>query len=111
MPYSLLVAHQVAGSDQRRTGVEQVIESLGEWIQIQRSLYILWTSVSPQEVHERIREAMDESDLLAVADINEGFVSNYGALMNSFLQTSLTTDKSGIRITRDSVPNPLPKEG
>jgi len=105
MPYSLLVAHQVTGSDQRRTDVEQVIESLGEWIQIQRSLYILWTAVSPQEVHERIREAMDESDLLAVADINEGFVSNYGALMNSFLRGSLTMDRSGARIGRASGPH------
>jgi hypothetical protein len=105
MEYSLLIAHQVAEPNDRAAQVERLIESLGEWIQIQRSLYILWTTVSPQEVHERIREAMDESDLLAVADINEGFVSNYGALMNSFLRGSLTMDRSGARIGRASGPH------
>ena len=111
MPYSLLVAHQVTGSDQRRAAVEQVVESLGEWIQIQQSLYILWTAIGPQEAHERIRAVMEESDLLAVADINEGFVSNYGALMNSFLQASLTSDKSGVRIAADSLRTTQPSEG
>ncbi|MDQ4134974.1 MAG: hypothetical protein M3158_02190 [Pseudomonadota bacterium] len=105
MEYSLLIAHQVADPSGRGARVEQLIESLGEWIQIQRSLYILWTCVSPQEVHERIRETMDDSDLLAVADINEGFVSNYGALVNSFLRSSLTMDRSGIRIGRASGPH------
>ncbi|HEX2555775.1 MAG TPA: hypothetical protein VHL98_18905 [Microvirga sp.] len=105
MEYSLLIAHQVAEPGERGHRVEQLIESLGEWIQIQRSLYILWTTVRPQEVHERIRETMDESDLLAVADINEGFVSNYGALMNSFLRGSLTMDRSGVRIGRTGRPH------
>lgn len=105
MEYSLLIAHQVSDPSDRAAQVERLIELLGEWIQIQRSLYILWTDVSPQEVHERIRETMDESDLLAVADINEGFVSNYGALMNSFLRGSLTMDRSGVRIGRASGPH------
>ena len=105
MEYSLLIAHQVSEPNERAAHVERLIESLGEWIQIQRSLYILWTDVKPQEVHERIRDAMDEKDLLAVADINEGFVSNYGALMNSFLRGSLTMDRSGVRIGRASGPH------
>ncbi len=105
MEYSLLIAHQVAEPNDRAAQVERLIESLGEWIQIQRSLYILWTTVSPQEVHERIREAMDESDLLAAADINEGFVSNYGALMNSSRRGSLTMGRSGVRIGRASGPH------
>ena len=105
MEYSLLIAHQVSDPEGRSGEVAQVIESLGEWIQIQRSLYILWTNVGPQEVHERIRAAMDENDLLAVADINEGFVSNYGALMNTFLRGSLTADRSGVRIGRGNGPH------
>jgi hypothetical protein len=43
---------------------------------------------------------MDENDLLAVADVVEGFVSNFGALMNSFLCGSLTMRPSSFRLSR-----------
>ena len=100
MEYTLLIAHQVSNSAERAEAVERTIESLGEWIQIQQSLYILWTRTKPREVHELIRPLMDENDLLAVADVLEGFVSNYGALMNSFLCGSLTMRPSRFRLAR-----------
>ena len=88
----------------QRRGIpyERTIEALGEWIQIQPSLYLLWTRTKPREVHELIRRSMNETDLLAVADVVEGFVSNYGALMNSFLSGSLAMRLSSFRLSRET---------
>lgn len=100
MEYSLLIALQVSGPQERSAAVEEVIESLGEWIQVQRSLYILWTSIEPRDVHDRVRDAMEASDLLAVADIKKGFVSNYGAVLDAFSSKSLDLPPSTLQIDR-----------
>ena len=102
MEYSLLIALQVSGPQERGAAVEEVIESLGEWIQVQRSLYILWTSIEPRDVHDRVRDAMEVSDLLAVADIKKGFVSNYGAVLSSFPSKVFDLPMSTLEIDRAS---------
>jgi len=68
--YSLLVTHHM--SDRSRSGIDlaDIIEKLGEWIEVEASVYVLWTHIPRREVHKRIRSAVDRRDRLSVVDVS-----------------------------------------
>jgi hypothetical protein len=84
MTYKLLIAHKATFGREEGVRANEVIETLGEWIELRNSLYILWTPLDPLAVHEHLRRILGEEDLLTVADINDGPGLNSGALMSGF---------------------------
>ncbi len=69
MEYFLLVTHRASDAIGSSVDVAGLLESFGEWVEIEPSVYVLWTGVPRWEVYKRIRAVVREGDGLTVVRI------------------------------------------
>ena len=83
MERRLIVAHLSADPGLRDSAVSRTIEELGEWIEVDRSAYLLWTSLRPDEVRDQIGRVLPSNDRIAVLNADEFLGTFPGELLAS----------------------------
>jgi hypothetical protein len=62
MDYHLLITHRRLDLTRSTVDLAPVLETLGEWVEMEPSVYVLWTSTPRWEVYKQIRCAVGEED-------------------------------------------------
>ena len=101
MMHTLLVAYLAPDAKDRAGVVAQAIEALGEWIEVENAIYVLWTSAPPQEVHKRVQSVSEPSAKIAVIDLVQRLGSSV-AQSASACMTEIPS-KPNIRISQDQI--------
>ncbi len=78
--YNLLVTHHLSEPKRGNADIGQIMGEFGEWIEVETSIYVLWTMLPRKEVHECIRRVVDEGDAVAVIDLAKSFSGPEGLL-------------------------------
>lgn len=67
---SYLITYDLMSPGQNYNKIKEVITSFNKWANIQQSVWVISTSLSGQEVYDKIRTAIDYNDKLAVFGLN-----------------------------------------
>jgi hypothetical protein len=81
--YNLLIAHRAWDPTLSNLEITRAFDTLGEWLPIEESIYVLWTSEPPGKVQAKIREAAGANDAVAVIDLAERFGADWNAILGA----------------------------
>ena len=77
MAFNLFIAYDLMNPGQNYDQVRDQIKGLGQWAQIQYSMFYVHTVLNPQQAHDHIRLVMDTNDRLAVIEANSAVITVY----------------------------------
>lgn len=75
--YNLFVAYDLDAPGQKYDAVRDRIRSLGQWWQVQYSLFYVSTDLAPDAAYAHVAQAMDANDRLAVINAFGAVVSDW----------------------------------
>lgn len=77
MAYNLFIAYDLNAPGQNYDVVRDQIKALGQYAQLQYSLFYVHTAYNARQAHDAVRAVMDANDKLAVIEATAATITSY----------------------------------